>query len=64
MELIDRHGIVRPVCTRCHRVRVRIVRGTVCEDCREFDRAANLHAKRFYQQAIAFQNEMAARRAG
>ena len=38
MQLIDSNGS-RQVCDRCHRVRVKIKRGTVCESCREQDRA-------------------------
>jgi hypothetical protein len=33
MELIDKSG-VRQVCDRCHRVQVKISRGTVCDGCR------------------------------
>ena len=32
MQLIDGSG-TRQACDRCHRVRVRIARGTVCEQC-------------------------------
>jgi hypothetical protein len=35
MQLIDRSGNVRQACDRCHRVNVKIRRGTrVCEECR------------------------------
>lgn len=32
MTIIDKNG-ERPVCDRCHRVRVKIRRGSVCVDC-------------------------------
>ena len=35
MTLIDQGGKrVRLVCDKCHRIRVKIRRGSVCEDCR------------------------------
>jgi len=35
MELIERDGTRKPVCDRCHRVRVVIRPGlSLCEDCR------------------------------
>ena len=37
MTLIDKNG-QRKACDRCHRVRVTIRRGAICEGCREQER--------------------------
>ena len=50
MTIIDKSG-ERQACDRCHRVRVRIRRGTVCEACREFDRQAHERAMVFVRWA-------------
>ena len=44
MTIIDRNG-ERPVCDRWHKVRVKIRRGSVCEDCREVDRHEQAEVK-------------------
>lgn len=33
-ELIEKRT-ARPVCDRCHRVRVKVSRGTICDGCRD-----------------------------
>lgn len=65
MQLIAKDGTVKQACDRCHRVRVKFSRGTICDPCREFDRQVSAHARQFFAEARALQIEMErARNAG
>jgi hypothetical protein len=53
MTVIDKFG-ERQACDRCHRVRVKIRRGAVCETCR---RAALRVVRDFERWVIAYQSQ-------